>query len=603
MIEVFKIKEPTPYDIGFTHGVKLKKSINAIYKIILPYLKTLEKQEARDFYEEGLAMLRRMDPCIMDELNGLVKGSGRSLQDVVLINTFLTLYPAAGACNVTCYDARYDPSCLTVENSTECTARSMTMFETLDKTHNIMQTMESVKQPDSIQIMAYDHLLKILYLNLKGSPCIYKYTQAQIFGADTSPPTQVSIDTLHLSQGSVWTGRTLDWRMSPQLLATHTILLVRGEVATVTFPGYIGAITGFNSKGSFLSLLQQGSTHFPTGEENTLTFYKFLSLASKTEILDALQTMRWGGTCNVALSSQEGAIALHVTSEKLDILSQKSIKLTRFKNCFSEEVVNKIFGAIYELSPLRDPSDLQWGEHHFDDDPHLLEQACRQVLLTQERPYCSGKGSLFYIIPSQKCAEQISRSITELINAEHPDYVALLASIKENNTHILYHLWRLAGFPSGDPLWAEHHLESHLHLIADALIAAVNHKYKSLHRKLDLVYKTGLSEDVINQFSCIASIRAAPPPSWRCRKPASWEALRLADLNQLVSILQKTDPETYTTLTHLVYNPLFGTIEKEEGDSLDTVPFLPFTLETLHRGILAPFHGLHTISLDKICSL
>ncbi|MBP9841038.1 MAG: hypothetical protein KBC64_01275 [Simkaniaceae bacterium] len=312
MVQVIHIDSLTPFEMGFEHGSRLKKTIQELYATVMtPFLEQLELSDpSKDLFLMGKGMIERMNPSIMEELKGLAEGAEIPIETVIKMNTFLTVFPKTGACNAICADFRTSlerPVSLAVENFKASAPPSTNMTQTLSKTVNMMSTMQGVqKETDlcTIQSIILDPLEVSLYLsvglkNAADGPFI-RLTKEHLFERGDSPPLSVDKNHFALSLGKILIGRNLDWHL-PQL-GEHTIVLVRGKVATVTFPGYIGCLTGMTSEGESISVLQQGETCFPDiGVENSLAFYDILFHLRGEEIAKALYFHPYGGTCNILL--------------------------------------------------------------------------------------------------------------------------------------------------------------------------------------------------------------------------------------------------------------------------------------------------------------
>ena len=513
---IIRIKATTPYEMGFEHGRLLKKPIQDLYKKVMdPTLSKLQKTDRkRDIYKLGKAMLERMDPSIMKELQGLSDGANISLKMVIKVNTFLTVFPEAGACSVISADFAtnpHDPVVLAVDNNAVPGTHAHMMRTALKETHNMMETMKTV-QKMTLQTIIFNPREQKFYLSHGSEKAaegpFFEFTKEQLFEGDTTPPRLVDKAEFDI-QGKYLVGRNLDWGLSE--LGKHTIVLVRGSIASPTFPGYVGCISAMRSDGFNISHLQQGST-LRRGVENTLQYYHTLSTELPEKIESALEHSPAGGTCNTLMSGgAEAAAFYYLEGDEVRKEKPTSLKVLEFRRLF-QEYANEIFGAVYDLSPHPRASegDPLWGEHHFDDDPKILERAIRQVLSSKEDPFFIEPHG-YYIIPASTTiplvfpSPQIKQLIV-LMNAENPNPDTILVAIKavRRGYLILHHLWRLAGSPMGDPEWAEHHLDTHLHLLPEAILSTLHPKYERLHAEISIGFDTGLKKSTIKQIGDFA---------------------------------------------------------------------------------------------------
>jgi hypothetical protein len=117
--------------------------------------------------------------------------------------------------------------------------------------------------------------------------------------------------------------RNLDWNWS--VLGSETILVVRNakpgqqETAIVTWPGYIGALSGMNSSGVALAACSQGSISMP-GLPASLLFRHALEKASSAqEAIKAIKDEKSASSMNVVIAGQDDVARIELHQEAQSI--------------------------------------------------------------------------------------------------------------------------------------------------------------------------------------------------------------------------------------------------------------------------------------------
>jgi hypothetical protein len=521
-IEILRIHSKVPYEIGFEHGMRFKPVIQELYqKTMEPFLKEVQKTDPkRDIYKLGKKMVEAMNPAIFEELKGLSNGAKVPLKMVIKVNTFLTVFPEISACSTMYADFATDrdhPKSFPVENLTFEHYKCKGMNETLLTNRNIMDVMIKAER-DTIQCVIFDPLHQRFYLSSdpRGEKApegpFFEFTKEQLFEGDMTPPRRVSREEFDLP-GKCLVGRNLDWGI-PEL-GMHSIVLISDSLARISFPGFIGCLTGMRSDGFNLSMLMQGHTRLD-GFENSLLLYHILATTPSGKMVDALRSLPVGATFNVMMSGpSEAAAFCYLSDGSVKEIRPQELKVKEFRALF-EEHANAIFKAVYDLAPQPrlGEGDLLWGEHHFDDNKEVLKRAIRKVLGAQETPFLIKSSSYERVYYSLHTSERIlapqdAEELISLINAESLNFPLILETLKKNRASgetILHLLWKMAGMPMGDPLWAEHHLESHFHLLPRAISKVYSGGAFDIYRKLKLMRDVGLSELTLNQLSHLAVI-------------------------------------------------------------------------------------------------
>jgi Acyl-coenzyme A:6-aminopenicillanic acid acyl-transferase len=300
-----------PYLRGVHHGEKFRKEIQELYSIIL----TSRRTSLADKWKELHA---RLSNDLKAEIRGLAKGAGVSEEDVIMIHTFLDISPGEYGCTALAVKkteqetkaiAAANHSIKDSEKSNDIYSGSIDrrtkMLEAKDKTPHEILKASNVK--DTIHSIIFNPSEKSIKLAVGENKAAKK--KFKIF-----KPFQ----NKRSSDEKVLLIRNLDWPW--YFLAQNTLLLTRkinGKIITsVTFPGFLGSLSGMNEDGLSLAACQRGFQENNTGTPCTLFFTELLSKCSNiAEARRYINSHKSASSMNLVIADKNDAISVELNPE------------------------------------------------------------------------------------------------------------------------------------------------------------------------------------------------------------------------------------------------------------------------------------------------
>jgi hypothetical protein len=312
-IQKLTIRTEDSYSRGEELGITFKKTIQEIYRLIIS---TESSEKSR---EEAKLFEKQIPDDLRKEMQGLAKGAEVPYDDVLLIHTFLDSKPGTFFCSamakngkeqrIAAANHRLERDHLHQPN------RRKLLLQSSGKTSQEMLQSSNVEQ--TVQSIIFNPASKSIQLSSAESNAAFAnmktFTAQQLFR--DSVPTEPSSKMELL--------RNLDWPW--YFLGQNTLLYTRpidGKLVTsVTFPGYLGSLSGMNEKGLCLAACSRDSETNLNGMPNPLFFTKLLAkCSSAAEAIDYLNKTPHGSSMNLMVADQEEAHSIELWGLEFNIV-------------------------------------------------------------------------------------------------------------------------------------------------------------------------------------------------------------------------------------------------------------------------------------------
>ncbi|GAB4229927.1 MAG: hypothetical protein Tsb0021_07890 [Chlamydiales bacterium] len=331
-IKHIKLEKTDPYERGREHGEKLKNEISSVYAIVLNLKKTgYYTNKAKEFE-------KNIPQELKEELRGLANGSGQQYEDVLLIHTFLDASPGSFGCSVMArkYGSDSEEQRIAAANhsvqreqqdyvSESASRRNKLLRGVLKRPHQSEKLLLESNKRDTIQSIVFDLNAREIKLSANGSwaaeRTFRKFTYEELFEGNSEKLG--NSDHSHLI-------RNLDWPWP--FLGQNTIVLSRKSQSgissvNVTFPGYIGTLSGMNERGVALSQASNGYSKNTNGIPNTLFFTHLLDHSRTVEeAITTLERFEHGSSVNVIIADPTEAKSLELIGTRNQIKIVGEIK-------------------------------------------------------------------------------------------------------------------------------------------------------------------------------------------------------------------------------------------------------------------------------------
>lgn len=302
-IEIVKLSSTDPYERGLQHGELLKNRIHSVYSAILRVLSQMPAKDPTSFSKGMEEMERCIPEDFKAEMRGLAEGSQKTYQDVLRIHTFLDLNSSVFACTA-----------MAVKKIDEVYHRIVAANHKVDELDTSINAYSKTRREAFLAVPIPEkpspHVLKATNFSQTIQSMILDPTQKTItissacgFAADREFKKHKLGDSCSGSEfsNSECNGpiiyRNLDWFWN--WLGGETIMLTRVHdnpsndfTCSVTFPGYIGALSGMNSRGLSLVANTCGGQSRHSAVPNTLWFMHILDRCSN--LVEANKIIREG---------------------------------------------------------------------------------------------------------------------------------------------------------------------------------------------------------------------------------------------------------------------------------------------------------------------
>lgn len=325
----FKLLSTDPFERGKEHGLLLKTQIKTVYDGIFSILGGALPgiQAAADQFEQ------QIPDALRKELQGLAEGMDRSYKDVALIHTFLDILPGRFACTsmatkkvtkqMNCTHLRIaaanhslsaEPSSLGYAES--CRRRNALLDTPIPEDSAMEKTLQAAEVYKTIQSMVFDTSNGTLALSsgksYAASGSFRKFGPNELFGSHQFDESGAT-GTVHLV-------RNLDWPWN--FLGEETIVLTRSHsngssTASISWPGYIGTLSGINSSGLALAANACNAASNCGGIPNPLLFTHILDTCKNLNDTSAvLAKKQHGSSMNLMIADKTSAKSYELGNEE-----------------------------------------------------------------------------------------------------------------------------------------------------------------------------------------------------------------------------------------------------------------------------------------------
>ncbi len=264
VVRTVHLEQTDPYERGKEHGELLKEEVQELYNIIVPALRrNITDQQVQE-------IAGKIPEDFVQEMRGLADGAEVAYEDVLLIHTFLdiSLHGRFGCSAIAAsYDDNEHVACepIAITNHSDSIEKlgysgesgerkSALLGSDIDGQH-IWNALESANVESTVQSMVFHPKKRMIELAIgdgyASSNSVRSFSSQEFFGEDYSEGEEEEIIV----------ARNLDWQW--YFLAKHSLLMTKDyangqKVATITFPGYLGCLSGMNKDGLSVACLVQG---------------------------------------------------------------------------------------------------------------------------------------------------------------------------------------------------------------------------------------------------------------------------------------------------------------------------------------------------------
>lgn len=308
-----KLTSKNPFERGVEHGRILKKRIKEVYDPILSMKRNDPILIARIPQFE-----QQIPDNIKEEMRGLAQGSGYSYQDVLFIHSFLDAQPGQFGCTSMAVKET-DGNCQRIvaanhsvkENDVKflldansVSRRQAFLDHPISKNGSVQEVLQSAGQSDTIQAMVFDTSTGEIQLSSRATDAakgkFRKFEPNLLFDSHQFGNSE--------SNHRVRIFRNLDWPW--YFLGQETVVITRPQsngnsTVSISWPGYIGTLSGINSNGLALTGNQCGSEVNLNGIPNPLLFTAILDTCKNvSEASQMLEQRMHGSSMNLVIADK-----------------------------------------------------------------------------------------------------------------------------------------------------------------------------------------------------------------------------------------------------------------------------------------------------------
>lgn len=327
-IEVIHLKKEDPFERGEEFGQMLRKETKQMYSTIKKTLKI-----DAEFLEWRARFEKQIPEHMKQEMRGLAKGAQVSYEDVLNIHTFMDIRAGQFGCSVigTCEENKTltravvaNHSDNDIMNGTESSRRRAKALQDAPIDHSnasYKRALRKSAQNVSIQSIIFNPRKGHLHLatGWSHSP---KRNWHKIKGALTVRNRDAQ-NSRGIGNNKVKLARNLDWPWP--ICGSETIVVSmnagknKNNFVNVTWPGYLGVLSGMNEKGVALSAAQCGDKK-QEGMPVSLLFRSVLEETSSTnEALRYLKNQKPASSMNLVVASHDGIAKIELDPERSPI--------------------------------------------------------------------------------------------------------------------------------------------------------------------------------------------------------------------------------------------------------------------------------------------
>lgn len=317
-VRVIQLIQTDPYARGHHLGTLLKLEIQGIYAFIDQQIAIRRAFRGSVSFDRSVSELIKHLPLhIKKEMLGVAIGAGVDLMQVVRIHTFLDIFAGESGCsalgaisNEGGNETMSTVSTVDFSDEYDMCKRRVTLanFKPTAEISSYQDALRAVNMSHTIQSVIFDINTRQVHItNEPHNSALYQFrTYSPFDGGITSTRT-------------ARLARNLDWPWD--IIAPFTILVCtpggdgKHQFVNVTFPGFLGVLTGMNERGVSLACCQGGSGRQDNGEPTTILFRRVLensSTAQEAEILLTSQNTRPASAMNLAVVGPDNAFTVRL---------------------------------------------------------------------------------------------------------------------------------------------------------------------------------------------------------------------------------------------------------------------------------------------------
>lgn len=322
--KMIRLDEKDPYKRGKAFGTQLRKETQEMYRSISKIMtKDSEFLDWREMFEGNIP------DHIREEMRGLAKGAKVSYDDVLDIHTFVDINAGKFGCSIVATDSNAGAQTrVAVANHSiddrHPTSNSKKRQQALQgakltpSVKSYKRALHAAQQKTTIQSIIFDPQDSSIHLatDWKNST---KRNWRKIKGA--IPKQQAS---------SVKLARNLDWPWP--ICGSETVIVSmnpgdnKHKFVSVTWPGYLGVLSGMNEKGMALASAQSGDSR-NVGTPNPILFRTILEETSSIKkVKTFLKDKAVASSMNLVVAAKDGVIGFEFDPDREEVGPAKKIK-------------------------------------------------------------------------------------------------------------------------------------------------------------------------------------------------------------------------------------------------------------------------------------
>lgn len=318
--KIIHLDDNDPYMRGLAFGTQLRKETQAMYKSISKIMvKDAEFKKWRKIFEDNIP------EHVRQEMEGLAAGANVSYKEVLNIHTFVDIKAGKFGCSLLAVDQ--NNSKITMANhssldfvpSKESVARQKALSKA--KTTSLKgykKGLHAARQNVTVQSIIFDPQNGSVHL-ATGWKSATKNNWRSF--KNIIPPSKTS---------GVKLARNLDWPWA--ICGSETVIVCmnpadgKHRFVSVTWPGYLGVLSGMNEKGVALAAAQSGDTR-NVGTPNPILYRTILEENSSiAEVEEFLEDKAIASSMNLAVVANDGVIGFEFDPAKQETGPNMTIK-------------------------------------------------------------------------------------------------------------------------------------------------------------------------------------------------------------------------------------------------------------------------------------
>lgn len=328
-IRILKLDAADPWKMGYEQGKTYRSEIQCLYSLVKDKVKIHEKKFKKDTLTEARKLEKFIPQKMIEEMRGLAAGADVPYEDVLCVHTFLDIYPGIFGCTaagiiqengaVSKQAVAANHSVLDKSPDSDSLRRhqALEMHSYTDDSSSCQEALRKAENESTVQSIIFDIGNRSIQISSAWSEAASK----ELTNVKAKHIWQAKMPQLPQLKRKVTLLRNLDWNWP--VLGSETILVVRNakpgqqETVIVTWPGYIGALSGMNSSGVALAACSQGSIAVPGLPTSLLLRNALEKGSSAKEVFSAIKNGKSASSMNVVIAGGDDVarIELHQSTQ------------------------------------------------------------------------------------------------------------------------------------------------------------------------------------------------------------------------------------------------------------------------------------------------